>query len=1240
MKGTFERVPGSDGEDEEESSSSSSSLSTSKWATAIQQRLQGMQTTFLVAILAMVIALLALFVKNNFATSGQVADLNAQQAANQLSIRAERLGFDNYAQSVKNWIGWGGNDWNWRANLATTELTSVNLEENYANIVQSFADLGAGVSGTPTSTGDRYLYYTTWAGTVECIDRFTGSSVWSYNVQTYILANFQPMVSFDLVTSPVMGAYLCSRSAPRIDGSSVYIGTLAGSYVFKFNRFTGEVIWIVQTQTHPYGILTAAPTVQGGKVCIGLASWEESAAFNIPNYITTFQGAMQCRQKQNGELIWTWNTLKPSLVAKYPILTGGAIWGSEFPYDASRNWFYVATGNVYQQPESVNDCIATTVYDPHFAIYPTYQDPCRLKGDYSESVVALDADTGEMQWQSSRTPAESWTFVCGLKAFQAFIPVNTTLCPQIPGDDTDFGQQPMFLPISQTGMATDMLVVGQKSGIMWGVSAVDGAVVWATITGPWGTVGGLHFGSATDGQRMFYANGNSGNISYSLVTPSPGYTTSPGYVTARNGVPFLQGHVGAIDVTTGEILWQTPLPCELSGAATYAGNMVLIGCGAFGPGPAGPSIYNVGQFYMLNADTGEIIYQNTQLLGAQGNGPAVVGDMIYIPAGYTQNFGPRLPIPAIGGIYALTITPSASSRLSSVELSLRAERLGFDTYPETVTNWVGWGGNDWNWRADLGTTNLTAENIQENGATIVQKFVTPNAAVSGTPTSTGDLYMYYTTWNGTVECINRFTGASIWSYNLRTYILANFQSMVTFDLISSPVMGAYLCSRSAPRIDGNFVYVTTLAGSYVFKFNRFTGVVTWIVQAQTHPYGILTAAPTVHGGKVCIGLASWEESAAFNIPNYITTFQGGVQCRQKQNGQLIWTWYTLDPSLVSRYSVLTGGAVWGSEFPYDASRNWFYVATGNVYQQPTVVNDCIANTVYDPHFAINPTYRDPCRLRGDYSESIVALNADTGVLQWQSSRTPAESWTFVCGLKAFQAFIPVDTTLCPQIPGDDTDFGQQPMFLPISQTGMATDMLVVGQKSGIMWGVSAVDGAVVWATITGPWGTVGGLHFGSATDGQRMFYANGNSGNISYSLVSPSLGYTTSPGYVTAPNGVVFLQGHVGAIDVTTGEILWQTPLPCELSGAASYAGNMVLIGCGAFGPGPAGPSTYNVAHFYMLNADTGEIIYQNTALLGAQANGPAVIGDMMYIPAGYTQNFGPRLPIPTVGGIYAMTVN
>ena len=50
---------------------------------------------------------------------------------------------------------------------------------------------------------------------------------------------------------------------------------------------------------------------------------------------------------------------------------------------------------------------------------------------------------------------------------------------------------------------------GQKSGQYWALDPDTGAVEWVTTAGPGGTAGGLQWGSAVDGLRVYTADANS-----------------------------------------------------------------------------------------------------------------------------------------------------------------------------------------------------------------------------------------------------------------------------------------------------------------------------------------------------------------------------------------------------------------------------------------------------------------------------------------------------------------------------------------------------------------------------------------------------------------------------------------------------------------------------------------------------------------------------------------------------------
>src|SRR5215471_2798716 len=84
-----------------------------------------------------------------------------------------------------------------------------------------------------------------------------------------------------------------------------------------------------------------------------------------------------------------------------------------------------------------------------------------------------------------------------------------------------------------------LLGAGQKSGIYYALNPDTGAVLWQTQVGPGSSLGGMEWGSASDGNRIYVSIGN------------------------LYGIPYTAGSAGswsALDPATGAILWQTPDP--------------------------------------------------------------------------------------------------------------------------------------------------------------------------------------------------------------------------------------------------------------------------------------------------------------------------------------------------------------------------------------------------------------------------------------------------------------------------------------------------------------------------------------------------------------------------------------------------------------------------------------------------------------------------------------------------------
>jgi polyvinyl alcohol dehydrogenase (cytochrome) len=175
----------------------------------------------------------------------------------------------------------------------------------------------------------------------------------------------------------------------------------------------------------------------------------------------------------------------------------------------------------------------------------------------------------------------------------------------------------------------------------------------------------------------------------------------------------------------------------------------------------------------------------------------------------------------------------------------------------------------------------------------------------------------------------------------------------------------------------------------------------------------------------------------------------------------------------------------------------------------------------------------------------------------------------------------------PATAGPDWDFAQGPMLL-------GDDLVGAGQKSGKFWAFNRKTGALAWSAQAAPGGITGGLQWGSATDGDRIFFAASNSGT---SQGSGGLSWTLKSGSTTNSGGW-------GALDRRTGAVLWTTPDPIgSRSEAPVSAANDVVFGCNlAFGVGT----------MVAMDAKSGTILWSYNS--GGMCNAGASISGGMVI--------------------------
>lgn len=337
-------------------------------------------------------------------------------------------------------------------------------------------------------------------------------------------------------------------------------------------------------------------------------------------------------------------------------------------------------------------------------------------------------------------------------------------------------------------------------------------------------------------------------------------------------------------------------------------------------------------------------------------------------------------------------------------------------------------------------------------------------------------------------------------------------------------------------------------------------------------------------------------------------------------GELLWKTYTT-PDNGGALDQFSGVSVWGSSPVIDKERNRLYIGTGQNYKVPAPYMDCLqaAEAIVD-----EGEREDAIRLchqlhdsPDNHQDSILALNLDNGEIEWSFKTLDYDAWTLACGgVVGLLPLLPPYAPECPNPEGPDYDFAQAPMLF---KTPSGRELLGAGQKSGVFWALDPDNGSLVWSTVVGPGGKVGGHMFGAATDGKKIYV---QTTNLEHHIVLLKDG-------VTVVNG-----GYWSALDAETGTILWQTPDPTS---ALPLQGGIFQPYMGAgLGPGffaaPQGPLTLANSvvyagsmdmegHMYALDAETGEILWRY-ASGGSVNTAPTVINGVLYWGSGYRNGF------------------
>ena len=520
------------------------------------------------------------------------------------------------------------------------------------------------VQAHPAVDGN-FLYFPDSAGFLYKVNKLTGEIIWKIKICHYTgTTSTSSGTALDTCATGDPFASDSARGTPAVAGNLLILGNLIGrnirlfgqpnpppqpARVFAVDKNSGNLVWSTKVDETDLAFVTASPIVYNGLAYTGVASNEELISAFVPksNWVWQFRGSAVALDVQTGAIKWQ-TFMVPSRPPTYPAnnnwYAGGSIWGSTGAIDQTTNQIFMTTGNNVSAPESVIACLKDN-QPPSTCVDPT---------DYFDSVVALDLDTGKINWAARGLPHDVYNVACGLNVPGVFaipiiippIPPGTNitpgtydncawggqsgppLIPPMPGSvdpDLDFAQGPMLLN-------NGLVAAGQKSGMFWAFKRKTGELVWKTQVVPPGITGGMQWGSANDGKSIFVASANSG-------TRLAGAGSGAMDWTLKDGTKTKAGGWAALDADTGAVLWTTPDPTysgltpngSRAEGAVSATNDVVFGCNL------APSI---GRMVAMNAKTGTILWSYDT--GAPCNAGASISDgMVYWGSGTFSGTGPK-----------------------------------------------------------------------------------------------------------------------------------------------------------------------------------------------------------------------------------------------------------------------------------------------------------------------------------------------------------------------------------------------------------------------------------------------------------------------------------------------------------------------------------------------------------------------------------------------------------------------
>lgn len=484
----------------------------------------------------------------------------------------------------------------------TGNASSAIDSDNVDQLRPAFADVAPDVTerrGAPAVT--EQAIFAAAGRDVLAIDRRSGCRYWSYRIPQQ-----RPLGGGNAVRSSAIYYLPGEAEAPPL----VLAGDAFG-YFYAVDARDGSVVWSRFLGTEPrHHWITGAPQLAGDRLLVPVASKEVlSSAAELLRLCCSSHGLLRALDPRSGELHWSYHTTdEASYHAESGQLapSGATIWSAP-AVDEARSQVYIGTGQNLSRPVT----------------------------DTSDAIIALDLETGERKWAFQSTPDDAWNANCLIA--QRLNPE----CPDPVGYDHDFGAPPI---LARRANGSDLVVAGAKNGVVYALDPDSGAVQWQQRIGIGSTLGGIHWGMATDGERVYAA------VSDASVGKVNGISLGNLQLGAPAGIqPVASARPGvyALDLDSGAVVWERRPQHEHEGvrydsvfsAALRVTNDVVF-AGSLD-----------GTLHALRSSDGETLWRFDTAVpvdgpeGRSGNGgdidgagPVIAGDSLMVNSGY-DTFG-------------------------------------------------------------------------------------------------------------------------------------------------------------------------------------------------------------------------------------------------------------------------------------------------------------------------------------------------------------------------------------------------------------------------------------------------------------------------------------------------------------------------------------------------------------------------------------------------------------------------